>query len=476
MRLETLFPLLTTTCQLDWEVSSELAERTDLGHDALLSYHNDPIQENLDISIQHFERAREICPDDHRCRVAVLRNLATAKFLDCQISGTYASLDATISLYREALDLCHVGDPDRPGTLLYLAHALVYRHDKQGYEESVTAEVEKLMAEVRDACSLDSHEHRAAELVLQTCARCGVMNSSSPVGLYELISDLDLAAQAPPSDYFDRPQRMHNLALALLRRFELLGELGDLKRSIVGHEEAIRLAPASHPDRPVMLSRLGVSLLRRYLTDLERSISTSETTLQWSPQSHADWSWIFDLSVSSLSRPEQVGNLSDLRKSIVMMEEALKLMLASHPDRRATLMSLGHAYLCRFGQVGDLSDLAKSIFMMEEVLQSMQYSHPDWPGILMYLGHAYFWRFERVDLFADLDTAISMMVKACKVTPEGHPNRLGILSSLAVSFKKRLDRTDDPADHEKWIVISAERARQPRLPRRLVDEEAVLSL
>jgi tetratricopeptide (TPR) repeat protein len=443
-------------------VSSELAERTDLGHDALLSYHNDPVQENLDISIRHFERAREICPSDHRCRVAVLRNLAMAKFLDCQISGTYASLDATISLYREALDLCHVSDPDRPGTLLYLAHALVYRHDKQGYEESVAAEVEKLMAEVQDACSLDSHEHRAAELVLQTCARCGVINSSSPVGLDELISVLDLATQAPPSDYFDRPQRLYNLALAYLRRFELHGKLSDLERSIVVHEEAIRLAPASHPDRPMMLARLGVSLLRRYLTDLERSIFTSEATLQWSPQSHTDWSWILaDLSIPSLSRPEQ--DLGDLGKSIVMMEVALQLTLVNHPDRRGTLMGLGLAYLCRFGQAGDLSDLEKSIATMEEVLQSTQYSHPDWPGILMNLGHAYFWRFERVDLFADLDTAISMMVKAWKVTPESHPNRLGILSSLAVSFKKRFDRTDDPVDYEKWIVISEERARQPRM-------------
>jgi hypothetical protein len=57
---------------------------------------------------------------------------------------------------------------------------------------------------------------------------------------------------------------MHNLALALLKRFELHGELSDLERSIVVHEEAIRLAPASHPDRPRMLASLGVSLLWRF--------------------------------------------------------------------------------------------------------------------------------------------------------------------------------------------------------------------
>ncbi|KAF8550272.1 hypothetical protein OG21DRAFT_441660 [Imleria badia] len=73
-----------------------------------------------------------------------------------------------------------------------LAQALVYRYDKQGCEESVAAEVSELMAEVQDACSLGSHEHRAAELVLPTCARCGIINNNSrPVGLDELISELD---------------------------------------------------------------------------------------------------------------------------------------------------------------------------------------------------------------------------------------------------------------------------------------------
>ncbi|KAF8550277.1 hypothetical protein OG21DRAFT_441443, partial [Imleria badia] len=335
MERRTLSRLEAATCgndvDLDWEVASELSERTDLGHDALLYYHNDPTQENLNISIRHFEHAREICPSDHGCRVAVLRNLAMAKFLDCQISGTYASLDAAISLYREALDLCHLGDPDRPGTVLGLAQALVYRYDKQGCEESVSAEVSKLMAEVQDACSLGSHEHRAAELSLQTCARCGVINDCRSVGLDELISELDLAAQVSPSDYFDTPQRMHNLALVLLRRFELHGELSDLERSIVVHEEAIRLAPASHPDRPRMFASLGVPLLWRFergrdITDLERSISIAKAALQRTPQSHADRPWILMyLGIASLNRFEQVGDLGDLGKSIVTMEEALQL-------------------------------------------------------------------------------------------------------------------------------------------------------
>ncbi|KAF8546728.1 hypothetical protein OG21DRAFT_1378300, partial [Imleria badia] len=178
-----------------------------LGHEALLCYHNDPIRENLDISIRHFEHAQEICPFDHGCRVIVLRNLAMAKFLDFQVSRTYASLEAAISLSREAL---------------------------------------KLLS---------------------------------------------------PSDYFNRPQRMHNLALMLLRWFELHGELHALERSIVVHKEAIRLAPAGHPNHPRMFASLGVSFLCRFervcdITDLKRSMSTGEAALQWTPQSHADRPWI----------------------------------------------------------------------------------------------------------------------------------------------------------------------------------------
>ena len=349
-------------------MSSELAQQTDLGHDALLCYHNDPTQESLDVSIQHFERAQKICPPDHPCRFAVMRNLAMAYLLDYQINSTYGNLDKTISLHREALDWCSFGHSDRPATLVYLAQALVYRYDKQGCDESVGSEIKKLVAEVRNVCSVDSHEYRAAGLVLQTCTRCRVENNINSADLDELISELDLAAQAPPSDSFDRPQRLYNLGIILLKQYELRGDISDLDKSIAIHEEAIGLTPVGHPDRTGIITSLCVSLAKRF--ERARNLPDLKAALQWVPQVNVDRARILNnLGISSLKRFQLSGDLADLDESIVILEEATQSAPESHPGRPGMLVDLGVTLLKRFERMGNLADLERSIIIHKEAAQ-----------------------------------------------------------------------------------------------------------
>ncbi|KAG1852138.1 hypothetical protein DFJ58DRAFT_746170 [Suillus subalutaceus] len=67
---------------------------------------------DLDQSIKHFKRAYDLCPTDHLCCPVALFNLATAKFVSCQTSGSYPDLDDPISLFQDALDLRPTGHPD----------------------------------------------------------------------------------------------------------------------------------------------------------------------------------------------------------------------------------------------------------------------------------------------------------------------------------------------------------------------------
>jgi hypothetical protein len=99
-----------------------------------------------------------------------------------------------------------------------------------------------------------------------------------------------------------------------------------------------------------------------------------------------------------------------------MGEAALQWTPQSHAGRPRILANLGIASLNRFEQVGDLGDLGKSVVTLEEALQrTTQDTHLDEPGIRVHLGHAYFWRFERGDALADLDRAISVMGDASRV-------------------------------------------------------------
>ena len=136
----------------------------------------------------------------------------------------------------------HVGHPDRPGTLLDLAEVLLHRYGKLGFEE-FPGEIVEFASQVRDCCPVDSHERRAADLALQTYALYRALFSGSLADIDMLIPGLRQAVQDIPHGYFDRPQRLTNLSLALRIRYEFYGDLGDLDESIATHEQAMRLTP-----------------------------------------------------------------------------------------------------------------------------------------------------------------------------------------------------------------------------------------
>ncbi|KAG2153371.1 hypothetical protein DEU56DRAFT_879261, partial [Suillus clintonianus] len=98
---------------------------TDVGHRLLARYRRTQNSWDLDQCTRHFERAADLCPIDHPCRPAALSNLAIARFIFCQASGTYPDLDIPISLFQDALDLRPAGHPDRPISQLHLAIALL---------------------------------------------------------------------------------------------------------------------------------------------------------------------------------------------------------------------------------------------------------------------------------------------------------------------------------------------------------------
>ena len=165
-----------------------------------------------------------------------------AHFIDCRVDRGPVELSTPISYYRKALKLRRVGHPDRPATLLRLAKVLLYRYGELGLEE-FPGEIMKFASEVQACCSVDSHEHLAADLALQTYALYKAISSSSLADIDKLIIGLRQAVQDIPRDYFDNIQRLTNLGLALRIRYESFGHRGDLDESIAIHEEAMQLAP-----------------------------------------------------------------------------------------------------------------------------------------------------------------------------------------------------------------------------------------
>ncbi|KAF8119465.1 hypothetical protein EV363DRAFT_1198062 [Boletus edulis] len=295
---------------LDLEESdSDLVRETNLGQEALLRYYSEYQREDLESAVRHFKRAHCSCAPTHRCYAVVLVNLAKAEFIGYQVDPTRANLEEAIKLYRHALDLRRLGHPDRSATLLQLAQILLFHYEKQGYVESIADEVTVLMTEFRDLPE-DTHERRAADLVLDTLKRCRVVNSGSLPELDELVQTLRCNATVSSNDYFDKPQRLINLGRALWRSYEEHGEPSDIDSFLETNEQTLQLLPSRHPDRLPCLRALSAALWRLLETheDLgyfKKLITLSQEALQLIPEGHPDRPYWISKSANYLAETSE---------------------------------------------------------------------------------------------------------------------------------------------------------------------------
>ncbi|KAF8549068.1 hypothetical protein OG21DRAFT_640320 [Imleria badia] len=484
-----------------WEVSSELAQITDQGHNALLRYRDDPRKENVAVSVGHFEHALSICPDGHRCYAAALCNLAMAHFINCQIDRGPVELSTAISYYREALKLRHVCHPDRPATLLHLAEVLLYRYGKLGFED-FPGEIMELTSEVQINCSADSHERRAADLALQTYTIYKAISSGSLVDIEKLIPALRQSVQHIPYEHFDKLQRLTNLGLALRICYELGGDLGDLDDSIATHEEAMQSIPCHHPYEPVLLTNLGVLFLGRFgqsgdHEDLSRSISLIEDAIRCTPHHHFDYAIrLTSLGNALLTRFQLLDDKEDLSRSTSVLEIAAWLTAQHPPNHPAACYTPWSnppmfpvtpptfpvtppihpaAWHTPWSHPPNLPaaspttpwltpsphlaprlppphhPAARLTLPDNPVALPTQSYHPERPAVLVILAVSRFTQFYELDSQCDLNSAISTMDEALQLTPSGHFARPRMLSILSAFYFARFEISCDLADLDNSI-------------------------
>ncbi|KAJ7856782.1 CHAT domain-containing protein [Mycena leptocephala] len=267
------------------------------------------------------------------------------------------------------------------------------------------------------------------------------------------------AVQLTPDGHPEKPSRLNNLGNSLSRRFERLGDLSDINKSVLMSEDAVQLTPDGHPDKASLLNNLGTSLLGRFewlgdLSDINKSVLMSEDAVQLTPDGHPDKpSRLSNLGNSLFHRFERLGDLSDINKSVLMFEDAVQLTPDGHPDKPSLLTNLGSSLSCRFERLGDLSDINKSVLMQEDAVQLTPDGHPDKPSRLNNLGNSLFRRFERLGDLSDINKSVLMFEDAVQLTPDGHPGKPYLLNNLGNSLSCRFERLGDLSDINKSILM-----------------------
>ena len=226
---------------------------------------------------------------------------------------------------------------------------------------------------------------------------------------------------------------------AFLRRYQRLGELGDLERAIGHLEEAVAGTPPGSPDLPGWLNNLGAGLSARYgrtgeLADLQRAVRAYQEAVAATPTGSPDLpGWLNNLGTGLSARYGRTGELGDLEGAIRAYEEAVAGMPPGSPNRASILNNLGTGLSDRYGRTGELGDLERAIGHLEEAVAGTPGS-PDLPGYLNNLGTGLSARYGRTGETGDLEGAIRAYEKAVARTPPGSPDLPSRLNNLGNAY------------------------------------------
>ncbi|KAG1825310.1 CHAT domain-containing protein [Suillus variegatus] len=481
---------LTTLTSRDMD---GLALRTDAGHRLLARYRRMQNIEDLEQSINHFERALDLRPVDHPYRPAALFNLATVKFVSCQAEGRYLELDIPIALFQDALDSRPTGHPDRTVTQLHLAIALMSRFAKRGFQTDADA-AKELLSEVLDVCHANNHIHRAALIAMETCA----LHSAGSINGSDLVQERPATSRLPlsPNQLADRAERclqrdepsaldevislhydalayyntghayrgalLDNLAVMLQTRFERRGNDKDLDQAIAHQMEALVLSPVGHTDRSSSLNNLANQLSSRFEhrgndEEMDQAIALGREAVALFPVGHpARSSLLKNLANQLSSRFEHRGNDEDLDEAIALHREALALFPVGHTDRTMSLNNLANQLSSRFRHRGNYEDMDQAIALHREALALFPVGHPDRSRSLNNLAIQLFSRFYYRGNDEDLDQAIALGREALALHPVGHPDRSMSLNNLAVQLSSRFDHRGNDEDLDEAIALHME--------------------
>ncbi|KAJ7865821.1 CHAT domain-containing protein [Mycena leptocephala] len=379
---------------------------------------------DINKSVLMLEDAVQLTPDGHPDKPSRLSNLGNSLMGRFEQLGDLSDINKSVLMKEDAVQLTPDGYPDKPGWLNNLGNSLFRHFERLGDLSDINKSV--LMFEDAVQLTPDGHPDKPSRLNnLGTC-------------LWAALSGLVISATLT-NGHPDKPSRLNNLGNSLLGRFERLGDLSDINKSVLMLEDAVQLTPDGHPDKPTRLNNLGNSLFRCFerlgdLSDINKSVLMKEDAVQLTPDGHPDKPTRLNNLGNSLFRCfERLGDLSDINKSVLMKEDAVQLTPDGHPDKPSRLNNLGNSLMGRFEWLGDLSDINNSVLMFEDAVQLTPDGHPDKPGWLNNLGNSLAHRFERLGDLSDINKSVLMFEDAVQLTPDGHPNKRYRLNNLGAS-------------------------------------------
>ena len=425
-------------------------------------------KDDMEEAISFLERALEFRKPPHPERPASLVNLAHVirmgfdkGVLDVTQEKYANALDKAVALNREALSLVPPTNTSlRPYVMNGLAIAL--RSRSQGAalsdEHQDLNEAVSILTQVLELESPDDPQHTSTldnlGTILGNRAYIGEgIDFSLPISLHRQV------VERRPPEHARRPHALIALANVLRAQFQQDGQVGDLDEAISISREALSLIPLSDKFHPTILLRLAGVLSKRYehsgqRADLDESIALSEEALSLLVPSE-DYSKrsdaLNDLALVLIAKYDIGGQMADMDRAIALLKEALETTPRGKNLRGSRLNNLAEAYRTRYAQIGDPTELDEAISLLEEALQEMPAPHRDRGVALGNLAHVFKKRYDHLGHLRDLDRAISLDREVMELIPIPNPHHPTALCNLADALSTRFDHVGQRADIDEAV-------------------------
>ncbi|KAJ7838843.1 CHAT domain-containing protein [Mycena leptocephala] len=278
--------------------------------------------------------------------------------------------------------------------------------------------------------------------------------------LHRAVSNLTDAVHLAPDSNSEKSGWMNNLSISLFARFEWLGDEKDLAEALVMGENAVRLTKYGDlPNQQRVWANLGGHIHHRFhrfgdMGDLNRSVLMLEDVIHLAP--HNDPSrprWFSNLAAALTGRFWRLGDVADLKKSVAMAEEAVRLTPHSDPDWLKCRHNLAVCLSIRFSRFGDLDDLNQCIFWQEETVQGTLDGNPAKLHRLRSLGESLLSRFDHLGDLGDLSRSALVMEDAIRLAPDSHVEKVIYITILSHSLLTRFERVGDIADLNRSVEL-----------------------
>ncbi|KAG1726903.1 hypothetical protein EDD22DRAFT_1017854 [Suillus occidentalis] len=421
-------------------VDCEMTRHTDAGHVQFAKYVASKMVSHLNAAVEHFELVLDQCPASHPYYAAALTNLTWAR-LQGYARNDLQDIDATISLFREALALRPQHHPDRPLSLYNLTEALTWRHNKKSTAADIR-ESAQLYHELLPLCPEGTYLRSiaagaGADYVirrlraldkLSNALKSRFIQSGNIDDLDECIQILREAVSLCPEGHTGRGSYLNNLAVSLgIYCFNHQGNPNDLDEAISLHEEALRLRPVGHESRDFSLDNLGGALVTRFdkrgaRDDITRAISLYREALALRPPGHPRRdTTLSNLALALDTRYDKFNVSEDLNEAIDLYCKCLQLTRLDDPERHVTLRNLSSVLRSRFMHTRKNEDAKEAIDLCQQSLEPLPSLHPSRYFSYMQLQEAYLSRY-RVQLNpADLSLAVKNFRLASRHATQGFP-------------------------------------------------------